>query len=474
MSAAAQTIVVNEATLRDIQRSRELLFSGGALDSKRPRAWEQYGYPQTLTFEMLRAAYERGGAGHGAVHKLLDKCWQSMPRIKQPTADKETAWETKATAALTAINGWAKLRDFDRRNMVGRYAGLIYRVRDGLPVREPMGKATQLVDIIPVYEDQLRVTSWDSDLNSENFGKPTMWQYRMRRPDGVDTQGQPDRWEDIHPSRVQILAEGSVGDFFDGVPLLRAGFNSLVDLEKVSGGSGESFLKNSARTLVLEYAAGSSPQQLAANPGEPMPTGAAIKDAIQDKTDALNRNQDSSLILQGGEAKTLQTTVADPEPSFRVAANLFSASVQIPFTVLFGQQTGRLASDEDKADFNARATSRRVNELTPMLTEFVRRMQACGLIDGGEFEIEWPPLDAPGDTDKLGHADKMADINKKAFEAGGQGVFDGNEIRKAAGYEERTGLEDLPGEGDPEDDADPATQPGGQVQPALPALRQAA
>ncbi|MGE8444299.1 hypothetical protein [Comamonas sp.] len=40
----------------------------------------------------------------------------------------------------------------------------------------------------------------------------------------------PEKWADVHPGRVQILAEGAVGDFYDGVPLLRAGFNRLVDL----------------------------------------------------------------------------------------------------------------------------------------------------------------------------------------------------------------------------------------------------
>jgi hypothetical protein len=448
-----QRIVINASDLETI-RARQSLMAGMGIDNKRPAAWTEYGYPQTVGFEQLRAAYERSGAGQGAVHRLLDKCWQSMPRIKQPKADKETPWEAKLSAALKKINGFGKLRDFDRRNMVGRYAGLIYRVRDGKPVREPMDTAVELVDILPVYEDQLRVTAWDSDLNSENFGKPTMWQYRMRRPDGVDRQGAPDKWEDIHPSRVQILAEGSVGDFFDGVPLLLAGFNALVDLEKIAGGSGESFLKNSSRALVFQYDPAASPQALQSQDGN---AGKTVREIHEEQTQALNRSIDKAIVLQGAEAKTLQTAVADPEPSFRVAANLFSASVQIPFTVMFGQQTGRLASDEDKTDFNNRAASRRTNTLTPALTEFVQRMQAAGIFEAGEFEIEWPPLDAPGDGDKLALSKSMAEVNELDFKAGGDGVFDGNEIRKAAGYEERDGLEELPGEGDP--DADPAADP---------------
>jgi hypothetical protein len=430
----------------------DLVGWAGGLDAKRPRAWQQYGYPDTVTFQHLMTAYSRGGPGHGAVHRILDKCWQERPRIKQPNADKPTAWEEKLSGMLTGIKAWAKLRDFDRRNMVGCYAALIYRVADGRKLSEPLQKALALVDLIPVYEDQIRVTAWHSNMDdAENYGKPAMWQYRARRPGSFgDTQGQPDEWADVHPSRVQVLAEGSVGnDFFDGVPLLLAGFNSLVDLEKISGGSAESFIKNSARTVVLSFDANSSPGQIAAEPGGATPTASAIKTAIEEKMQALNRNIDSSLVLQGGEASTLQTTVSDPKPSFEVASNLFSASVQIPYTILFGQQTGRLASDEDKADMLARCKSRQVNELTPMLEQFVKRMQAAGLVDAGEFEIEWPALDSPGDDAKYANLAKLTGAMQQAFASGlSEPLFDANELRGVAGFEPRSD-DGMPHEGDP-------------------------
>ena len=245
-----QIFQINASDFDAIMARQSLL---GSIDAKRPNAWQVYGYPLDLTFAHMLAAYDRGGAGHGAVHRLLDGCWQSNPRIKSPASDKETPWEVKTKALLTGVRAWAKFRDLDRRNMVGRYAALIYRVGDNKALREPMDRAQRLVDLVPVYEDQIQVVGWNSDQNSEQYGQPTMFQYRTRPVQGVDTQGRPETWIDVHPSRVQILAEGSVGDMFDGVPLLKAGFNALVDLEKISGGSAESFLKNSARTLTIQY-----------------------------------------------------------------------------------------------------------------------------------------------------------------------------------------------------------------------------
>lgn len=418
------------ANTYDIQMARyELAQSLGALDAKRPAAWQQYGYPTDITFGHMLAAYERHPAAHGAVHRLLDKCWQELPRIKSPASDQETPWEQRVNAVLKSVSAWAKLRDFDRRNMIGRYAALIYRVADGKALREPLDRAAWLVDLVPVYEDQITVTRWDADQESQTYGQPLMYQFKARRVTNGD-QGQPVEQVDVHPSRVQILAEGSVGDMFDGVPLLRAGFNALVDLEKISGGSAESYLKNSARTLVFQYDKDTAVQAIGEN-GETT----SVRQAHEEQARSLNRNQDASIVMQGGTASTLQTTTHDPKPSFEVAANLFAASVRLPFSILFGQQTGRLASDEDKADYAARAKARQQNELTPMLEQFVRRMQAAGIIEAGEFEIEWPPLDAPGDKDKLEILKAMTSAMREAFGAGVQGLFEVDELRRAAGYE---------------------------------------
>ncbi len=431
------TAIKANASESDVIRSRQELASFLlGLDAKRPGAWTQYGWPETVGFEQMYRAYERSGAGFGAVHRIIDGCWQAIPRIKKPGEDKKSPWEEKASGLLKSLRVWAKLKDFDRRNMIGRYAGLIYRVADGKALDQPLERAVKLVDIVPVFEGQLKVTRWHSDpADAERYGKPAMFQYRRRDLSAGDNQGRPDEWADVHPSRVQVMAEGSVGDMFDGVPLLRAGFNHLVDIEKISGGSGESFLKNSARTIVFEYEPNASVQAISQADG----TTKSVREVHEDQTKALNRNQDSSIVLQGGKASTLQTSTSDPKPSFEVAANLFAASVRLPFTILFGQQTGRLASDQDTKDAIARYKERQTNELTPMIEEFIRRMQACGIIEAGEFEVEWPDIAALTDAQKLDNLNKMVEAMVKTFQAGlPEPLFDLNELRKVAGYEERT------------------------------------
>jgi hypothetical protein len=446
----AQTITVNTTDI-EIIRARQLAY-GGSLDAKRPDSWQVYGYPDDVTFERMLTAYERGGAAHGAVHRMLDGCWQDNPRIKTEGSEDETPWEKNTLKVLKSVRGFAKLRDLDRRNMIGRYAGLILRVADSLALREPMVRAQKLVDMVPVYENQLRVTAWNVDETSEDYGKPTMYQYRTRPVQNQgDTQGRPETWIDVHPSRIIIMAEGSVGDdMFDGVPLLKAGFNALVDIEKVSGGSAESFLKNSARTITIQYDKDASPSAIGAD-GEKV----SIKQAHESQVKALNSNQDGAIVTQGATAGVLQTTVSDPGPSFMVPANIFSASVQLPFTILFGQQTGRLASDQDKKDADARYKSRQTNEITPVIEETIRRLQGVGVIEPGAFEVEWRDISAPSDLDKLNNLKLMTGAMADVFKNGITDLFTVDELRKSVDYApvDESQLPDMPAEGDPLDNA---------------------
>lgn len=443
--------VVNE--LYNTGRAAFLNQFGKSADDKRPSAWLSYGYPTEIIFTDYLNRYERDASAHGAIHKLLEKCWSETPRIKLENGDEEESpWEKATKAKLKSIAFWHAFANFDRMGMVGRYSGLIYRIADGKQVNEPAERG-DIVEIIPCFEEQLRVVAWDTDLNSATYGQPKMFQFRTGLPQNEgDRQAQPEEWQDIHPSRVQILAEGSTPKrMFDGIPFLRAGYNSLVDMEKISGGSGESFMKNSARSVVVEFNSDADVEGgVAAGARGTDEADVNPADAVEDQVKALNRNQDSAMMLQGAKAYTLQTSLFDPSGPWTVAANQFSASVQIPFTILFGQQTGRLASDQDQKDFANRAMSRIRNVIIPALSEFIARAQELGWIDASPFEIECPDLNAMSDKDKFDIAYKMAEINAKETAQGP--AFTTDEIRQATGYDALAQPIEMPSEGDPAQD----------------------
>lgn len=242
------TLAVNHA-LNDARMARArmgLMAPTMGLDNKRQSAWCEYGFPEQITYENLYSLYRRGGIAHGAVEKLVGKCWQTNPEIIEgddnDESEDETAWEKKSKLVFTN-RFWRAFTEADRRRLVGRYAGILLHVRDDKDWNLPVTKGRGLQKVSVAWAGSLTVGEWDTGLNSKTYGQPKMWQYSERLPNGSS------RRVNIHPDRVFIL-----GDYSDdGIGFLEPPYNAFVSLEKVEGGSGESFLKNAANKQAINF-----------------------------------------------------------------------------------------------------------------------------------------------------------------------------------------------------------------------------
>lgn len=446
-------LIVNAYQEANLNRRSYIQGGAGAPgNTKRVKLWEEFGYPRDITFDHFYKAYERNAVAFGAVHKLLEGCWYDMPYIvdgdESKAADQQTPWEKSVNKLLR--KHWAKVKDADRRNLVGHYSAIILQFRDSRQWSEPVDltavrrqKDLGLVRMIPVWESQLTPVDYENDQSSENYGFPTMYSFTERPLD--NSMHGPTRAVQIHPDRLIVLCEGSEDEaILSGVPLLKAGYNKLLDLEKISGGSAEGFLKNASRQLAINISAEADLKSIAQQA-----TQAGFKDlgdALNQKMQKLNRGVDDALITQAGEASVLSVAAADPAPSWTVAANEFAASIMCPFTILYGQQTGRLASDEDKEDWGKRLNGRREGFLSQIISQLVMRLASFGVIDqptSGEVFIQWTDLLAPSYKDKIANAKDLATIAKDTQAAFGTSSIEPNEIREAVDLEPIAGLDDV-------------------------------
>lgn len=408
-----------------LARARESLLSTSmGLDSKRASAWCEYGFKDDLTFTDLYKLYRRGGIAHGAVEKLIGNCWKSNPQViegdSQDDAKKETPWEKKLKPVLNH-RFWRVFAEVDRRRLVGRYAGLLLHIKDNQAWNLEATKGRGLEKVTAAWAGSLTVSDWDTGLNSPTYGQPKQWQYTEQLPNGST------RRVFIHPSRVFIL-----GDYTsDAIGFLEPAYNAFVSIEKVEGGSGESFLKNAARQLNVNFEKEIDFNNLASLYGVSVED---LQEKFNEAAKEVNRGNDVMLTTQGANVTPLVTAVADPKPTYEVNLQTASSGVDIPARILAMAQTGERASTEDNRYFNSRCQSRR-NDLSLEIGDLLQKLIDLKVIDDvPESAVIWDDLNAQTDTEKLDAAFKMAQINS-TMQASGEQPFSGKEIRTAAGYE---------------------------------------
>lgn len=444
-------LAVNDAMaeLRALNLRGNMMNTEGGLDQKRPKAWREYGWPNDVTFQDFRRAFRRTGIAHGAVKKLINKCWSRNPQITDgDVADKnkkETAWEKKLKPFLARDKVWRAFKEADMRRLVGGYSALLIQVRQSgtWSWKDPIKGKVELVKLIPVWRNAIKVLEREKDPTKENFNEPISYSYtpadQENKVAGEDTE--------IHADRVFILGDIDC----DEVPFLEPAYNSLINLEKIEGGSGESFLKNAARQLSVSFDKEIDLSSIAAMHGVALPE---LKEKFNEAARKVNTGTDMLLINQGATVTPLVANVPDPTPPYMINVQTVAAAWEIPMKILIGMQTGERASTEDAKEFADRCQSRCVSELAHDLYAFFDQMIRVGLVAKvKEYTVVWDELTESTPTEKAATAKVMADINA-ANMATGEETFTKNEVREAAGYEPVDGGDEL-GEKEEEEELPP-------------------
>lgn len=422
-----------------------LLNPQQSLDTKHTRLYQEFGFPEYLDFAKFYAAFERMAAANAAVNITVDNTWQDYPTIESNNTEIEsTRW----------IKKWyPKIKEGDKRNLVGRYSALLIQYKDGRRWDEPVDKAMlgrlkdkAIYDIIPAWETQLDPSEWYTDpADWENFGKVKRWYYY----EGMVGDCKQPRSFDVHPDRVLIIAEGSEdGNPFSGIPLLRAGFNNLINSQKMTGAVAESFYKNAARQLKFLFDKDTSITDVAEGMG--VSDAADVIEKLNETAEMLNRGFDSAASAIGGDIDAMVFQVPAPKEGWDINAQEFAASVYVPMRKLYGSEEGKQAADQDSKGFAQRCMSRR-RWLSGVLSQLLYKWREYGIINlPDDFEVEWSDLLKPSLAEKLEMAHKMVLINKDAAHAGMGLVFTDDEAREIAEYkplsEADKGLPDMPDE----------------------------
>lgn len=363
-----------------------------------PVSWPMYGYPGHLTFKHYYAAYSRISAASAVVRIPVEEAWSQFPRI----CNDETATDDPLAAEVSALDKriglFRAMKGVDERQRVGRYAGLIVIIKDSRKLNTPIGNG-EVVELKPLYESQIKPTTWNTDANSVDYGKPTMYQLNEN---GIgDRDENNGRSCDVHPSRLVIWAEGADDGSIYGRSCLEPVYNSILTLDKIEGAGGTGFFRNARGQQVLKYQA-SDIQQMMSTMG--IKTTDELKDKLKETTDDFAAVKDAIMLLINGERETVSITLPDPEPFARMCWDNIAAGTRYPETIMRGSQTGERASTQDQEQAAKATTGRRRDFLTPAISATINKLIELGALKAGrrnQFEVVWPDAFEPSLEGKL-------------------------------------------------------------------------
>lgn len=416
-------------------RTLQSMFPGFFFGAQKHNHAADFGYPDQVGFELAFDAYCRNPMARAAVDKTVGKTWEANPFLQEFQRDGteggdqgETRAEADIRQRFDDLRVWQHLAECDRRGLVGSYAGLILRFADSQPFRAPVtrvpGGLSGLVEVIPAWEGQLTVNTWDTNEASETYGQPLMFQFAES---AVGQQTQPRTFE-VHPDRVVVWSRDGT---LNGRSALEPGYNALLDMEKIRGGGGEGFWKNAKSGLSLEIDKDAKIADMAQAMGVP---ANEVVDRIDEQVEGFNKGFDKSLLLQGIKATPMQVNLPSPEHFFAVAAQSFAASWSIPMRVLIGSQTGERASTEDNEEWAKVNMGRRKDTAVPGAMAFVNRLERVGVLPERDWHLDWASLLDPSPNEMLARVERMATVNDK-MRASGEIVFTGDEMRAETGRE---------------------------------------
>lgn len=353
--------------------------------------YQVFGYKQELLPEHFYSMYLRNDIANRVIRAYPQATWRDIPNVNSENEKLHDEF-VKLYKNHSLANYFERA---DRLSSIGHFGLLFMGFQDGKSVAEPLEPGDHpLLYLRPYAENNINVTTWNMNTQSARYGMPETYTLQVGNP--VVGTRRISRSINVHHSRVIHIAEILDEDDIFGVPRLMAIYNRLEDMEKVVGGSAETFWLTANRGLVLKAMA-----------------DADIKDPdkLKEHAEEYQHQLRRVLTLQGMEVESIGSDTPSPKDNFEVLINLISGTTAIPKRILIGSEAGQLASSQDETNWNSRVDERRNIFAAPNIVRpFIEKMMVTGNLPiVNEFDVAWDETASMSEKD-------IADIQKKRSE----------------------------------------------------------
>lgn len=373
--------------------------------------YEQFGYRRVIFPVDYYAMYRRNDIASRIIKGYPQATWRDCPVIRDEASDDSKT--SKFVDAFEKMNEDMRLQWYferaDKLSGLGHYSVLFLGFQDGQDFSTPVSGNPKLIYVSPYSEQNIIINTYELDVQNPRFGMPKLYTLQKGSPLAASRSQAIGKSLHVHWSRLIHIAETLDDDEVFGVPRLECVYNRLMDLEKIVGGSAETFWLNSRQgmSLMADKDANISDETLK-----------DMKQQAMEFEHQLRR----IIAMQGVEAKVLNAQVADPKGHVDVQLDLIAGATGYPKRILIGSERGELASTQDENNWSSRVDERRIHFATPsILKPFVNLMITTGNLPAptGSWWTEWPELAAQSPGEKADIAVKKSEALKNYASAPG-------------------------------------------------------
>lgn len=430
--------------------------------------YKECGYPDTstLTPEIYKRRYLRDEIAQRVVEFLPKETWKSQPDIfEDPNEDVDTPFEEAVKELAKGLRGkswfkdnegnpiWQELSKADELCGIGSFGVVLFGFDDNLPLSEPVKgvieensspvgfegdadeggkrkkkeidsdepvgnysltvnltltekKRLKLIYLRSFDESLVQVAQYEMNMSSPRFNQPVMYLVTLNDPElNLSGIGMPSSTVYVHWTRVLHIADNACGVPWFGKPRMQPVFNRLLDIEKVTGASGEGYWRGAILQIFLST--------------HPSLGGDVTVDDV--KLKEMMENMEEGFQRWGSLMGMIPTPIApaaiDPTPWVDLYITMICIKLGIPMRKFKGSERGELSSTEDEGDCNDVIRGRQMNFATPMIiVPFFDRLIMVGVLPepktppkledksedegdafdkSGEEGVKRPPKDVP-------------------------------------------------------------------------------
>jgi hypothetical protein len=403
----AQNAVFN-SLLRRRDLIQTLLSPGRDIDT-------ECGYPVTITKDNYKTMYDRTGYATRVVEIWPEESWSQTPKIYEVENPGFTAFEKAWMKEEENHRLFHYMNRIDILSGIGHFGLLLFGIGDGKSLEKPVAGidlktgetknpgSFPLLYLRAYDESVISVKEKEKDPRSPRFGFPTVYEISLEDATSYSTTSKTNKL--VHWTRVLHVADNRTCSEVYGTPRMQRVYNTLLDLRKILGGSGEMFWRGGFPGMAFELGGDAGTQEVST----------ATKEAMQENIEDYFAGLDRALLLENVEVKQMDPQVADPSGHIDMQMKAVALSLGVPYRVFMGAEQAKIASTQDKRTWNERVMKRQNKYLTPMLVRpLIDRLIAYGVLpEPKEYFVAWPDREAITDKDIADVAVKEVDAMAK-------------------------------------------------------------